>query len=145
MFFRSFTGFRVSRISAKRNVILPSIWRSGLAVPMFIYRNQTFDLPIIELIDQDMLEVNLLETDPGSSLHEVYDHGTGSLSANYRQVHFGSRPRLTLPRTWCDESGIAYPGMLMVAGRGISIQFWSPENFQHMLSKSLKDIGSDPF
>jgi len=132
-----FIGFIATRVSPKRNVRLPLMWKSRLAGPWFTRLSEELDLPHIEVIPMEMLQEERIENDPGSALRHDKDDVSCLLSANCRQIRFGQRPGLTLPRAWCDKAGIAYPGTVITAGKGRSFGFWSEENFEKLLDREL--------
>lgn len=84
-----------------------------------------------------MIPLAALEERPKTNLRGNKDHGAGFLSGDCRQVQFGPRPRLTLPRAWCEEAGITYPGLVMLVGRGTFFELWSQENFDHLLEQEI--------
>ena len=133
-----FKGFLQLRVSPKRNVQLPSGWMGGAAGPMFIRLSREFRLPCIQVLPQAILEAERLAADPGGNLRVGKDQAICFPSENCHRVPIGIRDRLTLPRTWCDEAGIAYPGPVMIAGRGMSFEFWNPENFDRILEQELQ-------
>ena len=131
-----FKGFATLRVSSKRSVHLPRGWSNRLASPMFLCRNHNVRMPCIQVIPLAAWEERP-KTDPSRNLHGKKDHGAGFLSEDCRQVHFGPRPRLTLPRTWCEESGITCPGLVMLVGRGTFFDLWSKQNFDHFMKQEI--------
>ncbi len=139
-----FKGFCAIRVSSKRNVTLPSGWKSGLSGPLFICRGQEHGLPFIQVIPPALLHGRPNEIEgPNWTAREKKIHAEELVSENYRPIRLGTRSRLTLPRKWCAEADISFPGEVVIAGRGASFEFWRPENFALLIQRELSETDEE--
>ncbi len=137
-----FKGFTPMRLSSKRSVQIPRYWKNRISGPHFICRGQEHGLPCIQVIPPAILHGRPNEIKgPDWNTWEKKIHAESLISENYRPLRLGTRSRLTLPRKWCAEADISFPGEVVIAGRGMSFEFWSPENFAHLMRRELSGTG----
>ena len=133
-----FKGFNTLQVSPKGNVQLPRGWPDGLSGPFFIRQGQEYDVSCIQVIPVAILyertrELDSMDRNAWKKHAEVRD----VVSATCRTVTIGTRLSLTLPQDWSEEAGIAFPGNVVVAGRGRLFEFWSQENFNIVMAREL--------
>lgn len=122
------------RVSSKRSVQIPRDWSNRMLVPYFMCRGQEHGLPCIQVIPQAILHGRPKEIEGLDwTTWEKKIMTKELVSEKYHLIRLDPRSRLTLPRKWCAETGIGFPGDVMIAGRGTSFDFWNCKNFDLLL------------
>lgn len=64
----------------------------------------------------------------------------GGAQYERREVLLGSLPNLILPIDWCKAAGIKSPGKLVLAGKGMTLEFWGQVGFHTMLERETQMV-----
>ena len=110
---------------------LPRLWSNRLSGRSFLELCRDQDLPFIQLVSEKMLsemadEERRIGTKDAREIVGVPEH-------ERRKVPLESLPNLILPLDWCEAAGIESPGKLIIAGKGMSLEFWGQSAFNVML------------
>jgi len=120
----AFTGEFRHRIEGKNRITIPSAWRFGEEVELFMIR-KTLEkcISVMPRCEVERLKAKADEMPPEDRSHFLHFFGR-----NLRQVTLDKAGRISIPDEFCKRLGIE--GEVMLSGSVVTFNIWNVSDFE---------------
>lgn len=127
-------GVVTYKMDPKFRVSIPVDWRPNSGEPLFLQMSAAYEMPLIKVLSVEAYShrVSLIE---GSELTPARKTlKLGKLAMNCREVLLNEQGKLLIPKDLSEKIGLTADAELVLAGRGLHFEVWSPTNFKRFVA-----------
>lgn len=107
------------KMDPKNRVSIPVEWRPATEeTPVRLQLSKEHDLPVIKVFREDVFADKFVQVESSDLSPAKKQQIVGHLRMMSKQATINAQGKLTVPKDWCERTGLQADGPVILAGRG---------------------------
>jgi DNA-binding transcriptional regulator/RsmH inhibitor MraZ len=138
-----YKGFKPFKMDPKYRVSIPTGWRPEPGASLFMMYASQNDMPFVKVLSQEAYDEKVALIQNSEKTPAEKGRMLGKLAMFSREASLNDQGKLLVPKDLSERAGIAADSEVMLAGRGIHFEIWSPSNFEIKLGLEMAQEEDD--